>query len=72
MVSFGVMRGEVGCAQFDHFAGTDEQYVLLGELVENSFGQTYRSRCHRDAVRADFGGGAYFLGYRKRTLKHLM
>ena len=62
------MRGH----QLDHFAGTDEQNVQLGQVFEQLPGQSHRRGGHADGVRADLGGGAHFLGHRKRALEHLV
>ena len=69
---FRILRGEMGRAQFDHFAGADEQHVLLGDRVEDALRQAHRGGGHRHAVRADFGGAAHFLGDREGALEHLV
>ncbi len=53
---FRVLRGEVGGAQFDHFAGADEQHVLVGDAVEDALRQAHGGGGHRHAVGADLGG----------------
>ena len=70
--AFRVLRGKVCGAQFDHFAGADEQYVLFGDLVEDALRQAHGGGRHGHAVGADFRAAAHFLGDRKAALEQLV
>jgi hypothetical protein len=68
----GRTRREVRGHQFDHLAGADEEHLHLGQVLEQLRRQPHRGRGHADAVRADLGGRAHFLGHRKGALEQLV
>jgi hypothetical protein len=67
----GVLGREVRGAQFDHFAGADEQHPGFAQVFEDAPGQPDRGSRHRHRMRTDLGGGAHFLGDRERSLEQL-
>ena len=67
-----ILRREVRGTQLDHFAGPDEQHLLLVQAGKDPRRELDRSRRHRHAVRANARGRAHFLGDRKRALKQLV
>ncbi len=69
---FRLPGAEVGCAQFDHRAGTDEQDVLRRDRFENALGEMDAGGGHRDDVGADRRRAAHFLGHRERALEQLV
>ena len=64
-----LLRGEVGRAQLDHFAGADKQHLLRCQAVENSRREMHCRGRHRHRVSTDRGGRAHFLGDGKGTLE---
>ena len=63
------LRGEVRRAQLDHFAGTDEEHVLVFQAREDAGRELDGRRGHGNAVCAHASGRAYFLGDGKRALE---
>ncbi len=55
--------------QLDGFACADEQYLLLGQVLENLARQAHCGVRHRDGAGADGGVGAHLLGHREGLLK---
>ena len=51
-----LLRRKMRRAQLDHFAGADEQHLLISNALEDALGQTYCSGGHRNDVGADSGG----------------
>ena len=68
----GVFGGKVGDHQFNHFAGAHKQNFDFPDVFKQLAGQTHSGGGHADGVRANFGGGANFLGHRKAALKKLI
>ena len=63
---------EVGGAQLDHLAGTDEQDALGFERFENAFGQMHAGGGHRHDVGADRRRRANLLGDREGVLEQFV
>jgi hypothetical protein len=62
----------VGGDQLDHLARAHEQHADLAEVFEQLAGQAHGGGGHGDAVRADLGGAAHFLGDGKAALEQLV
>ncbi len=65
------LRGEVRGAEFDHFAGADEEDFLFRQAVEDARRKMHRRGGHGNRVGADRGGRADFLGHREGALEQL-
>lgn len=61
----------MGGGQLDHLARADEQDADLAQVLEQIARQPHGGG-HADAVRADFGGTAHFLGHGKAALEELV
>ena len=62
----------MGRCQVNHFASTDKQHLDVAQVFKQLAGQPHGGGGHADAVRADFGAGAHFLGDGKRALEQLV
>ena len=67
-----MLGGEMVGAQLDHFAGADEQHVLLVDAGEDALRQAHRGGGHGHRIGADGGGAAHFLGHREGALEQLV
>ena len=68
----GVAGREMGGDQLDHLARAHEQHADLGQVFEQLAGQPHGGSGHADAVGADLGGAAHFLGHREAALEQLV
>ena len=66
-----MLRAEVRRAELDHFTGTDEEHILIGEAAEKRVREPDTGRGERHRVRADRGRRTDFLCRSKGTVKKM-
>ena len=62
----------MGGGELDHFARPHEQDADLPQVLEQLRCQTHRRSSHADAVRANLGAAAHFLGNGEAALEQLV